>query len=141
MSLWRKLRERRYRHSLVAANLRSSIPAQIKAMRRKLGISQSELAERAKLTQGVVSRAENPNYGKLTFGTVLKIAAGLDVAFVGRFVPFSEFRKLFDSASDEPIYVTRHDVPTFDDEDGRARASAGSVEHKTAVSGIPERRT
>jgi hypothetical protein len=38
----------------------------------------------------MISRAEDTNYGTLSFKTVIAIANGFDVAFVGRFVPFSQ---------------------------------------------------
>jgi transcriptional regulator with XRE-family HTH domain len=109
---WRKLRNKKYRDAFVAAQLKRGIPFQIQAMRKKLGWSQEQLAEAAGLTQGVVSRAENPNYGNLTFNTVLKIAHGLDMAFVGWFVPFSKLTDRFETLSEESVQV-----PTFKEED------------------------
>ena len=45
------------------------------------------------MTQGVISRAEDQDYGNLTVNTILKIADGFDVAFVGEFVPYSELER------------------------------------------------
>ena len=81
-------------------------------MRKKLGLSQADLARLAGISQGVISRAEDPDYGNLTFNTVLRIAAGMDCAFVGRIVPFSDLAKWFDNLSEESVQV-----PTFDEED------------------------
>ena len=46
------------------------------------------LAERSGLTQGAISRALNLTVNLVN--TIIRIASGFDVAFVGRFVPFSE---------------------------------------------------
>jgi|SRR6266496_1063382 transcriptional regulator with XRE-family HTH domain len=109
---WQKLRNKRYRDAFVAAQLKTGIPFQIGAMRKKLGWSQEKLAAMAGVTQGVISRAENPNYGNLTFNTVLRIAAGFDAAFVGWFVPFSQLTERFENLTEESVQV-----PTFSEED------------------------
>lgn len=112
ISLWRKFaKSKKYRHAFVAAHFKRFLPFQITAMRNKAGWSQEELAEACGLTQGVISRAENPNYGNLTFNTVLRIAAGLDVAFIGEFVPFSELAKRVEKLSEEAAQVA-----TFEEE-------------------------
>ena len=74
-------------------------------MRGKLNWSQGGLAKASGLTQGVISRAENPNYGNLTFNTALRIAAGFDVAFVGWFVPFSKLTEWFENMSEESMQI------------------------------------
>lgn len=111
--LWKELRSKRFREEFVANEVRRAIPFQIRAIMRKKGISQQELAERSGLTQGVISRAANPAYGKLTLNTIIRIAAGLDVAFIGRFVPFSRLDDEFHSLNERAL----SDVPSFDDED------------------------
>jgi hypothetical protein len=64
------------------------------------------------LTQGVVSRAEDQDYGNLTFNTIGRIAAGLDMAFIGRFVPFSDLVKFAEELSESEF----KGVPTFAEE-------------------------
>jgi hypothetical protein len=111
--IWRKLGQGKgYRANFALAFLKRSIPFQIKVLRKKHCGSQAILAERANLTQGVVSRAEDQDYGNLTFNTVGRIAAGLDMAFIGRFVPFSELVK-FSQELSETEFST---IPTFDEE-------------------------
>jgi transcriptional regulator with XRE-family HTH domain len=75
-------------------------------------LSQKALAKLCGLTQGAISRAENPDYGDLTFNTVLKIARGLDVAFVGRFVSFGDLDDWTHGR-----YSETFDVPNFTEED------------------------
>ena len=78
-----------------------------------------DLARLAGVSHGVISRAEDSDYGNLTFNTVLRIAAGLDVAFVGRLVPFAELARWFDNLSEKSVQV-----PTFDEEDRQAVQSS-----------------
>ena len=109
-NLWAKLRRsKKYREAFVAAQLKRGIPTQIRVLRKQHGWTQAELAEHSGLTQGAISRAEDPDYGNLTFNNVLKIAAGFDVAFVGKFVPFSELAKRHAGLSGETLEVTKFD--------------------------------
>lgn len=110
-NIWRKLRNKKYRDAFVASQLKRGMPFQISAMRKKLDWSQEELAKASGVTQGVISRAENPNYGNLTFNTVLRIAAGFDVAFVGWFVPFSKLTEWYENLSEESVQAE-----TFEEE-------------------------
>jgi len=109
--LWKKLTKKKYREAFVSSQLKRGIPFQIRTLRNQRGWSQADLAERAGITQGVISRTEDPDYGSLTFNTILRIAAGFDVAFIGRFVPFSELGKWFVDLSEESVRV-----PSFTEE-------------------------
>ncbi len=110
--LWVKLaKSKKYREEFVAAQVKRGIPFQIRTMLKKAGLSQEELAARAGLTQGVVSRAADPEYGNLTINTIIRIAAGFDVAFIGKLVPFSELAKWFVDLSEESLQIK-----TFDEE-------------------------
>lgn len=110
-SLWHKFKNKKFRDAFVASQFKRSIPFQIAAVRKKLGWSQEDLADAAKLTQGVVSRAENPDYGNLTFNTVLRIASGLDVAVIIEFVPFSRLLHVFENRSEDsaPVVFEKED--------------------------------
>lgn len=116
-TVWTKLQQNgaAYRKAFVASELKRLIPFQIYALRKKRGWSQEELAKRSGLTQGVISRAEDPDYGNLTFNTVINITGGFDVAFVGKFVPFSELDDYFVGLSEE----SAGSVPAFDEENAR----------------------
>ena len=95
--IWPKLaRSKRYREEFVSSHAKQAIPYQIRALIQQFGLSQKELAKRSGLTQGAISRAADPSYGNLTINTLVRIAAGFDVAFVGRFVPFSDLPPWFD---------------------------------------------
>lgn len=111
--LWGKLRaSKEYREGLVASQLKRGIPFQIRQLIKDSGLSQEQLADRAGISQGVVSRAANPNYGNLTLNTLIRMAAGFDVAFMGKFVPFSELGRWFVDLSEDAVHVE-----TFEQED------------------------
>ncbi len=110
--IWRKLSNKKYREQYALSLLKRSVAFQIKTLRKKHCGSQAVLAERSNVTQGVVSRAEDQEYGNLTFNTVGRIASGLDVAFIGKFVPFSELIKFSEDLSEGEF----EEIPTFDEE-------------------------
>ena len=112
--LWRKFQRAAYRKAFVGAEIKRVIPFQISAIRKARGWSQGDLARRSGLTQGVISRAEDPDYGNLTFNTVIRIANGFDVAFVGKFIPYSELAHWYSSMSEASV----GNVPDFDTENG-----------------------
>lgn len=124
--LWAKLAgSKEYRHALVASELKRGLPRQIRILRKQHGRewNQQRLALEAGLTQGAISRAEDPDYGNLTLNNLLNIGKGLDVAFVGRFVPFSEFARWHASLNHE----SQLEVPSFPED-------VGLIEHKPTAS-------
>lgn len=97
----KKLAEsREFREEFVAALVRRAFSVQVRTIRKHRQMTQEKLAEAAKIEQGVVSRAENPNYGKLTFTTGFRIAAGFDLVFIPRLVTFTEFLRWADEVSE-----------------------------------------
>ena len=121
--MWDKFaKSKTARAQFVAGYVKRSIPAQIRHLMKQQGLTQSKLAQQAGLSQGVISRAADPNYGDLTLNTLVRIAAGFDCAFVGRYVPFSEFLEDVDKQIDV-------DVPTFEEEnkDSEREQEAGKA--------------
>ena len=111
-NVWRKLAaSKEYRSAFVTAQFKRLVPFQIRTLRKQRRWSQEQLAENCKLTQGVISRAEDSDYGNLTVNTILRIADGFDVAFIGRFVPFSELDEWFVDLSEEKVQA-----PGFEEE-------------------------
>lgn len=124
-SLFKKLnRSKRYRDSFPAAVVKRMLPLQIRVLRKQRNWSQAQLAQGSNLTQGVISRAEDPDYGNLTINTLVRIAAGFDCAFIGRFVPFSELGKWYTAITDEKDL----EVPSFGDDLGFATTLHGISE-------------
>jgi transcriptional regulator with XRE-family HTH domain len=101
-NLQKKLdRSKPYRESWAASVVKRLIPVQLRVLRKQREWSQARLAQESKVTQGVISRAEDPDYGNLTMNTLVRLAAGFDCAFIGRFVPFSELGRWYANLEDE----------------------------------------
>jgi transcriptional regulator with XRE-family HTH domain len=116
--VWRKLSaSKEYRSAFASAQFKRLVPFQIRALRKIRRWSQEQLADSCNLTQGVISRSEDSDNGNLTVNTILKIAEGFDVAFVGRFVPFSKLDEWFINLSEDTVRV-----PSFEDEDRMFRS-------------------
>ncbi|HEV3042099.1 MAG TPA: helix-turn-helix transcriptional regulator [Candidatus Angelobacter sp.] len=88
-----QLMDAKYRKAFVEAHAKDSIAFQLRMMRKAKEWDQRQLAEHAfgdpKL-QSMVSRYEDPDYGRYSLNTLLELAAAFDVALVVHFAPFSE---------------------------------------------------
>jgi transcriptional regulator with XRE-family HTH domain len=89
--LFEKLQKRSYRQAYLAEHVRRGISYQIRALRGQRKWNQGEFSKRLGKPQSVVSRLEDPNYGKVTIQTLLEIADIFDVALQVRFVTYSSF--------------------------------------------------
>lgn len=89
--LFEKLKSKPYRQAYVAEHVRTGIAYQIRALRTQRGWSQKRLAEEMGKPQSVVSRLEDPDYGKVSIQTILEGAAAFDVALLVQYVSFPEF--------------------------------------------------
>jgi transcriptional regulator with XRE-family HTH domain len=128
-STWRQLASsREFREEFSALQLKRGVAFQIRALLRKRGWTQGRLAEESKLTQGVVSRAQNPDYGKLTINTLNRIANGFDIAFIGAFVPFSELVEWFENLSEQI-----GEVEPFEKEYGQILKGRAAISRRRTV--------
>ena len=107
-----KLRRKQYRRAYVEANIAHGIAHQIRTMREQRGMTQSALAKRLKTTQTIVSRLEDPSYGRYTLSSLLRVTHAFDVALLVKFVSFPKFlnetadkspRGLFADSFDESL--------------------------------------
>jgi hypothetical protein len=57
------------------------------------------------MTQSVVSRLENPDYGKVTVQTLLQVAIALDIALLVRFCSYPDFLAAIADVSPEAFAV------------------------------------
>lgn len=101
----RLLRSREHRASYVSAHIKNGVAFQIRAMRDSRGWTQSKLGEEAGKPSNVISRLEDPNYGKYTLATLQEIATALDVGLLVKFVPFSRLVREYESVSPEDLTV------------------------------------
>jgi len=101
------LKDKEYRDAFVAAYVRNGVAFQIRTMRDSRGWDQKKLAEKMgnpKL-QPIISRYENPDYGRYSMTTLLELAQAFDVGLIVKFAPFSELIKRDDAILDEPLDV------------------------------------
>lgn len=93
-SLINKLDKKPYRDAFVRANISHGVAYQIKTIRKSKGISQYELARKiGASSQSIISRLEDPSYGKISITTLEKIASAFDLALIVKFSSFSEFTR------------------------------------------------
>ncbi len=134
-NLWKQLRRKKFREQFVASELKRGIAFQIQAMLKHMNTTQADVAEQAGITQGVVSRAADPDYGNLTLNTIIRIAAGFDVAFIGEFVPFSRLYSRFTSMSEARMGKIR----TFSEEDSESEVDDARQSSTASVGRITPR--
>jgi hypothetical protein len=84
-----KLSDRSYRDSYVSTQLRTWLADQVRALRGDM--TQAEFGKLIGKPQAVVSRLEDPDYGRLTLETLLDVASKLDIALLVRFVDHATF--------------------------------------------------
>ncbi|MBI2987623.1 MAG: helix-turn-helix transcriptional regulator [Deltaproteobacteria bacterium] len=123
-----RLKDKEFRHAYLAARIQKDIPFQIRALRKKLGWSQKELAEKAGMKQSRISLLENPNYEKgYQTETLRRIAAVFDVALIVRLGPFSEVVDWTENLSPESFTI-----PSFEEDFVLAtvKVSPQSLEHE-----------
>lgn len=101
--LLEKLQRKAYRTSYVAEHVRRGIAYQIRALRNQRGWNQGQFAKQLGKPQSVVSRLEDPSYGKVTVQTLLEVASVYDVALQIRFVPYSTFLQQSRNVSTEAM--------------------------------------
>jgi len=87
--MWENLRDKEFRGQFIDEHINVGIAFQIRSLRNRLNLKQSELAELLGVKQPLVSSRENPNYGKYTLNTLKDLAKAFDVGLLVRFVPFS----------------------------------------------------
>ncbi len=106
-----KLADKAYRDGYVATHLRTWLAGQVRALRGSM--SQKEFGKLIGKPQTVVSRLENPAYGKLTLETLLDVASKLDIALVVRFVDYPTFLVATNDFSEAALRPAPYDQPAI----------------------------
>lgn len=105
------IKRRTARDAYVRAEVVTSLAHQIRAIRTQRGWTQDQLAKELRTTQAVVSRLENPAYGKYSLATLFDLSSVFDVGLEVRFVSLiSMLDRTF-----APSLSARY-VPAFEDE-------------------------
>lgn len=104
-----KLKSKKYREAFVREHITQGIAFQIRATREERGWSQNELGAKAEMKQVLISRYEDPDYGKYTLRTLMKLANAFDVALVVRFAPFDQLAGWVSEMTSADLAVPRFD--------------------------------
>jgi hypothetical protein len=112
LRLAEKLRSSKYRHSYVGAHVRQFLARQMRGMRGDQ--SQAIFGEKIEKAQNVVSRFEDPSYGKWTLSSLLEIATKLDRALIVRFVDYQTFLQFTDDQSEIAAAPAAYDSETVE---------------------------
>lgn len=125
-----KLKEKKYRDAYVGEHLSNVVSSQIHKLRTSRALSQQGLGKMIGTSQNVISRLEDPDYGKFSLQTLLKLASAFDVALTVKFIGFGKFVSEFEDISPDNITVrsfaeemSHSEMPEF----GKTDQSSGST--------------
>ncbi len=88
--MWENLSDSDFRKQFIDEHVDVGIAFQIRSLRNRQGLTQSDLAKLLDVKQPLLSSWENPNYGRYTLKTLKDLAKAFDVGLLVRFVPFSK---------------------------------------------------
>src|SRR3990172_13334652 len=78
------------RVAYIKSKISINVPSQIKALRRRQGLTQELLAQEANMKQSRISAMEYPGGVSFTVETLTRLAAAFKEGLLIKFVPFSE---------------------------------------------------
>lgn len=90
LGLAKKLQDKSYRHRFFRRRTQVEIAVQIKKLREKRGMIQSELAKLMGTGQSAVARIEDSGYSGWTFKTLLSATEVLDARLIISFQPMED---------------------------------------------------
>jgi len=93
------LTSKKYRDAFVLEHARNSIAFQIRVLREERGWTQKKLGDEAGKPSNVISRLEDPNYGKPSLSTLFEIASACDCGVLVKFVPFTRLLREYEDVS------------------------------------------
>lgn len=100
------LRDPKRRQEFFKAIVQDEIASQIRALRKKRNLNQTELAATADMKQSAVSRIEQAEYSSWTLTTLLRVAAALDARWRMVLQPSEEAIKEYEGLGEASTGVT-----------------------------------
>ena len=126
--MWENLSDSDFRKQFINEHVDVGIAFQIRSLRNRQELFQSDLAKLLGVKQPLVSSWENPDYGRYTLRTLKDLANAFNVGLLVRFVPFS---KLVDWTVDLTSDVIA--PPSFDEEQNQLHASTAVTSYLAEV--------
>ena len=127
-----KLKDKVYRDAFVGARARRFLAHQIRAIRGSM--NQTEFGRLIDKPQNVVSRLEDPSYGKMTLNSLLDIAAKVDRALVVQFLDWKSYLQMTEDNSEKSSAPQPYDSSEIDSfalerasDDGDSIAGLGAI--------------
>src|ERR1700737_3574497 len=90
LGITKKLRDQGYRHRFFARMTQDEVAFQIRMLREKRGLRQTDLAKQAKIKKPFVSRIEQSEHASWNFQTLLRLASALDARLHISFEPMED---------------------------------------------------
>ena len=132
-----RFRDGRRRHLYVSAHNSRFLAQQIRSLRGDM--SQADFGELIGKPQSVVSRLEDPSYGKFTLQTLHEVAEKLDRAVIARIVDFKTFIRLTEDMSEAalcPKAYTDDDLDSLGDNEEPLVVSASSGNESSVLPSV-----
>ena len=109
-SVLQQLENDDFRNGLVADQVRTRVALMIRALRELRGWSQAELGRRLGKPQSVISRLEDPDYGKLSLQTLFEVAAVFKLPLFIDMPDWSHWFYLMSDMSSQNLYRYPYDA-------------------------------
>ena len=97
--------DKEYRDAIVQAGIEQDIAWQIRTNRQARNLTQAQFAKMLGTRQPAVQRMEDPEYGKHSLATLVKVASVFDCALQVRLLPFSEFATISENLTPAAQYA------------------------------------
>jgi transcriptional regulator with XRE-family HTH domain len=109
----RLLKSKEYRDAYVLEHIKNGVAFQIRTLREDRDWTQGDLGDAMGKPRNVVSRIEDPNYGKTTLTTLREVAAAFDVGLLVKFVPFSRLVREYEDVS--PVRLSARSITSTEE--------------------------